>query len=62
MLMIPLTLILAGVFLYLFIKATKQGQFDDLVTPAYEILIDESEDTPENLTPQSTTMEKANGN
>lgn len=39
--MIPATLLLAGVFLFLFIWATRKGQFDDLTTPAHRILNDD---------------------
>ncbi len=38
---IPIALILGAVFLALFIWATKSGQYDDLETPSYKILIDD---------------------
>ena len=40
-LMIPTSMAIAFIFLLLFIWAAKKGQFDDLVTPAHEILIDD---------------------
>lgn len=42
-LMIPITILLGMVFLALFIINLNSGQYDDLETPAYRILIDESE-------------------
>lgn len=43
LLMIPASLILGLFFLGTFIWATKNGQFDDLVTPQYEILIEDKQ-------------------
>lgn len=40
-LLIPVTLILAGVALGLFVWAIHAGQFDDLETPAIRILFDD---------------------
>ncbi|EAZ80725.1 cbb3-type cytochrome oxidase assembly protein CcoS [Algoriphagus machipongonensis] len=39
-LLIGVSLILAGTFLYLFFKAMKDGQFDDDYTPSVRILFD----------------------
>ena len=39
--MIPTSMAVAFVFLLLFIWAAKKGQFDDLTTPAHEILVDD---------------------
>lgn len=38
---IPIALLLGFLFLFLFIWATKSGQYDDLDTPSYKILIDD---------------------
>lgn len=38
---IPFSLLLGGFFLVLFIKAVQKGQYDDMDTPAYKILLDE---------------------
>lgn len=38
---LPLALILAGLAVWAFIRATQQGQFDDLDTPAMRVLFDE---------------------
>lgn len=38
---IPLALILATFFVIAFIIAVKVGQFDDLETPAYKLLLEE---------------------
>ena len=42
-LLIPLALLLSLSALYFFIQAVKQGQFEDLETPAFRALIDDSE-------------------
>jgi cbb3-type cytochrome oxidase maturation protein len=38
---IPIAVVLAAVFLVLFLKAVKQGQFDDLDDPPRRILKDD---------------------
>lgn len=43
LMMIPLALLLGGSFVMAFIWATKNGQFDDAVTPAHRVLSDEQE-------------------
>lgn len=40
--MIPIAIFLGASFLAAFIWATSSGQFDDTVTPAHRILIDET--------------------
>ncbi len=39
--LLPLGLVVAGVALAVFIRATRTGQFDDLETPAHRILHDD---------------------
>lgn len=39
--LIPIALCLGSSFLVSFILAARQGQFDDLETPAYRILLEE---------------------
>ena len=41
LLMIPFSMIFAGGFVWAFIWAASQGQFDDLETPAFRILNDD---------------------
>lgn len=43
LIMIPASLILGVFFLGLYIWAVKRGQFDDLVTPQYEILLEDKQ-------------------
>jgi len=43
-LMITFTLILVGAFVAAYIWAVKHGQFDDLVTPAHRILLDDNQE------------------
>lgn len=38
---IPVCILLGAGFLFSFLWATKSGQYDDLVTPAYRILLDD---------------------
>ena len=42
-LMVPASILLGFFFLGTFVWATKQGQFDDLVTPQYEMLIEDKQ-------------------
>ena len=47
-LLIPLSLVLVGVIVWVFIWAIQSGQFDDLEGPAHQILMDDdSTDTPQ---------------
>lgn len=41
LILIPLSLVLVGVAAWAFIWAVGSGQFDDMETPAWEILTDE---------------------
>ncbi|MES3036950.1 MAG: cbb3-type cytochrome oxidase assembly protein CcoS [Bdellovibrionota bacterium] len=43
--LIPLALLLGGVFAVSFIIAVVKGQYDDLETPAYKILINDEPKT-----------------
>ncbi len=42
--LIPLSLILLGIAVWAFFWAVRSGQFDDLDSPAYRILLDDDED------------------
>lgn len=39
--LVPISLVLLGVAVYAFVWAVRRGQFDDLDTPALDILHDE---------------------
>lgn len=41
--LIPLSLILLGIAVWAFFWAVKSGQFDDLDSPAYRILLDDDD-------------------
>ncbi len=41
---IPIAIILVSFFVFFFLWAVKEGQFDDLETPAHKILIDDWND------------------
>lgn len=42
-LLVPLALLLAGFAVYTFVWAVRDGQFDDLETPAVRMLFDDEE-------------------
>jgi len=41
LLMIPISIVLLGIAIWAFVWAVRRGQFDDLDTPALDILVDE---------------------
>lgn len=45
-LLIPVTFVLAGIALMLFVWAIQSGQFDDLETPAIRVLFDDAPGSP----------------
>jgi cbb3-type cytochrome oxidase maturation protein len=45
--LIPVTLLLVGIAVWAFFWATNDGQFDDLDSPAVEILVDEDPAAPQ---------------
>ncbi len=45
--LIPLSLILLGIAIWAFFWAVRSGQFDDLDSPAYRILLDDDEEPPD---------------
>lgn len=48
--LIPMALLLGSFFIFLFIWATKSGQFDDLDTPSKRMLFDDEKNTLNNKT------------
>ena len=40
-LLIPLSLVLVGIIIWVFLWAVRSGQFDDLEGPAHQILMDD---------------------
>lgn len=42
--LIPVTMLLVGLGLWAFFWAVRNGQFDDLDIPAWEILVDDQDD------------------
>lgn len=45
-LLIPLSLLLLGIAVWAFFWAVRSGQFDDLETPAWRILLDDDSKPP----------------
>jgi len=54
-LLIPLSLVLIGVIIWVFFWAVRSGQFDDLEGPAHRILMDDDSIQPE--TPEENKKE-----
>jgi cbb3-type cytochrome oxidase maturation protein len=52
---LPVALLLAAGFVFAFIWGTRRGQFDDMETPRWRMLFD---DTPVKPTPPATKAEK----
>ena len=46
LLLVPISLLLLGVAIWAFVWAVRRGQFDDLDTPALDILADDEHDPP----------------
>jgi len=56
-LLIPLSLALAGIIIWVFLWAVRSGQFDDLEGPAHQILMDDDGpviDTQDEAQPESS--------
>ena len=51
LLLIPLSLVLLGVAIWAFVWAVQGGQFDDLDTPALDILVDDDMPNPDTIQP-----------
>jgi len=46
LLMIPISIVLLGIAIWAFVWAVRRGQFDDLDTPALDILVEEDAPRP----------------
>jgi len=46
LLMVPISLVLLGAAIWAFVWAVRRGQFDDLDTPALDILVDDDQPRP----------------
>lgn len=51
LLLIPLSLVLLGLAIWAFVWAVQGGQFDDLDTPALDILVDDDMPKPDTIRP-----------
>ncbi|MDR2871352.1 MAG: cbb3-type cytochrome oxidase assembly protein CcoS [Xanthomonadaceae bacterium] len=62
LLLIPISLVMVGIAIGAFIWAVRCGQFDDLETPALDILNDDEPDTmpPANQSATSTARHDTN--
>jgi cbb3-type cytochrome oxidase maturation protein len=52
LLLVPISLVLLGFAIWAFVWAVRRGQFDDLDTPALDILAEDERERP--LPPQAT--------
>jgi cbb3-type cytochrome oxidase maturation protein len=59
-LLIPVSLILVGVIIWVFLWAVRSGQFDDMEGPAHRILMDD--DAPKLDKDKSTPKDDAGNN
>jgi cbb3-type cytochrome oxidase maturation protein len=59
-LLIPVSLILVGVIIWVFLWAVRSGQFDDMEGPAHQILMDD--DAPKLDKDKSTPKDDAGNN
>ena len=48
--MLPVALILAGIFVFLFIRSVTAGQYDDLDTPAVRVALEDDVTAPKRNT------------
>ena len=58
-LLIPLSLVLVGIIIWVFLWAVRSGQFDDMEGPAHEILMDNDDpviDTQAAAPPEQTAQ------
>jgi len=56
-LLIPLSLVLVGIIIWIFLWAVRSGQFDDLEGPAHQILMDDDDpviETQDEAPPESS--------
>ncbi len=44
--LVPISLVLLGIAIWAFVWAVKRGQFDDLETPALDILVEDESPLP----------------
>lgn len=56
-LLIPLSLVLVGVIVWIFLWAIRSGQFDDMEGPAHRILMDD-DDIPDEQPAQDDSEKK----
>lgn len=47
LMLVPISLVLLGVAVWAFVWAIRRGQFDDLDTPALDILVDDAASPPQ---------------
>ena len=59
-LLIPLSLVFAGAFLWAFIWAVRSGQYDDTSTPSMRVVLDDApvKPTKADLTTKTKTTDK----
>ena len=58
-LLIPLSLVLVGIIVWVFVWAIQSGQFDDMEGPAHQILMDDDTPAPEKQPPDEDQQNSA---
>jgi len=58
LLMIPISIVLLGIAIWAFVWAVRRGQFDDLETPALDILVEDDGPRPRQGGQHTTDAEK----
>ena len=58
-LLIPLSLVLVGIIVWVFVWAIQSGQFDDMEGPAHQILMDDDTPEPEKQPPDEDEQDSA---
>jgi cbb3-type cytochrome oxidase maturation protein len=62
LLLVPLSLLLIGIAVWIFVWAVRRGQFEDLDTPAIDILREDEHETPGRDLPARTAPPAADRN
>lgn len=57
--LVPISLVLLGLAIWAFVWAVRRGQFDDLETPALDILAENEAPVPRTTTPPESPQEHA---
>ena len=57
--LVPLSIVLIGIATLVFFWAVRNGQFDDMDSPAHKILFDDDEPSPQQSSPQQSSPQQS---